>query len=126
MSALDASAVVALTNKAMTLLEQGAYARAAEKFALAEADAQALGVPNCLVVAALQLWQATCWLLQGNSPLLAAAEAERMRHTARTRLLPALHWPRWRAAGRPARYWPARAHRTRRHGSARFRSTPRG
>jgi hypothetical protein len=82
MSALDVSDVVTLTTKALTLHEQGAYARA-------EAAAQALGARDCLVVTAPQLAQADCWALQSQSPLLAAAEKERMRHTAMAHILPA-------------------------------------
>jgi hypothetical protein len=71
MSALDVSAVVALTTKAATQREKGAYARAAELFARAAATAQALGARDCLVVAALQLAQADCWVLQSGSPAVA-------------------------------------------------------
>ncbi len=74
MSALDVSAVVALTTKAQMLHAKGAFARAAEVFVRAEAAAQALGARDCLVVAALQLCQADCWVLQGRSPLVASAE----------------------------------------------------
>jgi hypothetical protein len=82
MSALDVSAVVALANKAMTLREKGSYARAAELFARAAAAAQALGARDCLVVAALQLMQADCWLQQSKSRLVAPADVASMRDVA--------------------------------------------
>jgi hypothetical protein len=88
MSALDVSAVVALTNKATTLHEKGAYARAAELYARAAAAARALGARDCLVVAALQIMQADCWVLQSFSPLLGAAEKAGMSGAA-IDLLPA-------------------------------------
>jgi hypothetical protein len=89
MSALDVSAVVALANKATVLHEQGAYARAAELYARAAAAAQALGARDCLVVAALQIEQASCWVLQSRSPLVATPADAASMHDAAMALLPA-------------------------------------
>jgi hypothetical protein len=89
MSALDLSAsVVALTTKALTLHAKGAFARAVELSARAEAAAKALGARDCLVVAALQVLQADCWLLQSKSPLVAPADWPSMVDAALA-LLPA-------------------------------------
>jgi hypothetical protein len=88
MSALDVSAVVALTNKGATLHGKGSYARAAEIYARAVTAAQALGARDCLGVAALQLKQADCWLMQGKSPRVALADVPSMLDAAMA-LLPA-------------------------------------
>jgi hypothetical protein len=83
MSALDVSAVAALTNKALTQhVDRGAYARAAELYARAAAAAQALRARDCLVLTALQLAQADCWLLQCKAPSVAPAEAPSMVRAA--------------------------------------------
>jgi hypothetical protein len=64
MSALDISAVTALWTKAAMLYSQGAFVRAAEKYASARTAAEALGQADCLVVASLQLQQADCLFTQ--------------------------------------------------------------
>ena len=86
--ALDVSAVAALTKKAITQRERGAYVRAAELFARAAAAAQALRARDCLLLASLALSQAECWALQSKSPLLARADADAMVGAAMA-LLPA-------------------------------------
>jgi hypothetical protein len=83
MSALvDISAVVALENKAATLLAQGGYVRAAEKYATACTAAQALGQTDCLVLVSLQLRQADCWFAQQTVAGGTPEEHAAMRRTA--------------------------------------------
>jgi hypothetical protein len=110
MSALDISAVTALSCKAETLISQGGYAWAAEKYASAVAAAQALGVADCLVVARLQLEQAACLVGQAASPAVAPEEADGMRRKAFALLPSALKTLQRRKAARTLLPGACRAH----------------
>jgi hypothetical protein len=77
MAAVDVSRVVALTNKAATLKSRGHHhARAAEKFAVAVAAAQALQQPDCVIVAHLQASHANALL--GHANTAGVPETQRM------------------------------------------------
>jgi hypothetical protein len=88
MAAVDVSRVVALTNKAETLMGRGHFARAAENFAEAVTAAQALHQPDCVIVASLQASHADAVL--GHADMAGVPEARRMelRRSALHELLP--------------------------------------
>jgi hypothetical protein len=111
MAAPNIDAVVALTHKAQELERKGHFARAVEKWSGAVAAAQVLQQPDCLIVAALQLKQASARQVSTRSEPLpvvkavifetvhqcAAAASTALRRSAARTLLPGACRP-WEVA----------------------------
>jgi hypothetical protein len=76
MFAADLAAVNALDKAATDLYAKGHYARAAEKFGVAVAAAQALGHADCLVTATLQLEEADAWISHACAPGVTKADKD--------------------------------------------------
>jgi hypothetical protein len=74
MSAAELARVNALEQQAYALKRKGHYARAAEKLGAAVQAAQALRIPDCLVTAWLQAYQASFWVLRADVPGMADAD----------------------------------------------------
>jgi hypothetical protein len=83
-------AVSKLSNKGVTLLRSGHFARAADKFGDALAAARALGEEDCLVVASLELHRAHNLLLHAQSTAAPPAEMDAAHEEAYEILLPSV------------------------------------
>ena len=74
MSAAELARVNALEQQTYALKRKGHYARAAEKLGAAVRAAQALRIPDCLITAWLQAYQASFWVLHADVPGMANAD----------------------------------------------------
>jgi hypothetical protein len=89
MATVDVSRIVALSNKADTLISRGHFARATEIYAEAVGAAQALQQPDCIIMAHLQAAHANALLGHADTAGVPEARCVDLTRSAFLDLLPA-------------------------------------